>query len=83
MSTTHKPSGGGRSEVTAPGVRPSRDEVIARTGALAAAHELQIAAMTPREQAEAAYTPGGPTVEELEQRIRADRGLPARHARAS
>lgn len=36
------------------------------------------AAMTPREQAEAAWTPGcGHTVDELEALIRADRGLPA------
>lgn len=34
------------------------------------------AEMTPREQAEAAYTPTGPPVDELEDRIRARRGLP-------
>lgn len=34
------------------------------------------AEMTPREQAEAAYTPTGPPVDELEDRIRAERGLP-------
>ena len=34
------------------------------------------AQMTPREQAEAAYTPTGPPVDELEDRIRARRGLP-------
>lgn len=33
--------------------------------------------MSPRQAAEAAYTPGGPSVEELERRIRAHRGLPA------
>lgn len=38
------------------------------------------AQMTPREQAEAAYTPTGPSVEELEARIRARRGLPAARA---
>lgn len=30
-------------------------------------------AMTPREAAEAAYCPGGPSLDELEHRIRADR----------
>jgi excisionase family DNA binding protein len=33
-------------------------------------------AMTPREQAEAAYTPTGASVDELEDRIRESRGLP-------
>jgi hypothetical protein len=35
--------------------------------------------MTPREQAEAAYTPTGPSVEELEDRIRSSRGLAPIH----
>lgn len=35
--------------------------------------------MTPREQAEAAWRPGGPTVDELEDRIRIRRGLEPIH----
>lgn len=34
-------------------------------------------ARTPREAAEAAWIPGGPPVDELEQTIRADRRTPA------
>jgi len=42
------------------------------------------ALMTPREQAEAAWTPGcGYTVDELEDLIRQDRGMPPIHSKAS
>lgn len=57
--------------------------VLARVRAEAAAH------MTPREQAEAAHQPGddaigNPSIDEVEARIRARRGLPAAiHAQAS
>lgn len=39
--------------------------------------------MTPREQAQAAYTPTGPSIDELEDRIRARRGLPPLHSQAA
>lgn len=58
----------------------TRDEAIDAAGKTFAAGRRQAAAMTPREQAEAAYTPTGPSVDELEDRIRARRGLPLRHA---
>ncbi|HEY0889330.1 MAG TPA: hypothetical protein VGE38_06955 [Nocardioides sp.] len=35
--------------------------------------------MTPREQAQAAWTPDGPSVDELEDRIREHRGLTPLH----
>lgn len=37
------------------------------------------AGMSPREQAEAAYQPGGPSVDEIEDRIRIKRGLAPLH----
>lgn len=37
-------------------------------------------AMTPREAAEAAYSPGGPSIDELEQLIREDRASRRRTA---
>ena len=54
------------------------DEAIEAAGAALAASERACAQMTPREQAEAAYTPTGPPVDELEDLIRADRGLEPR-----
>lgn len=43
-----------------------------------------VAQMTPREQAEAAWSPTSRhSVDELEDLIRADRGLPPVHAQAS
>lgn len=54
----------------------TRAEALTAYGDLAAQHALTEAAMTPRELAEKAHTPGGPPVEELEARIRAERGLP-------
>jgi hypothetical protein len=62
----------------------TRAEALAAYGDLAAEHDLAMESMTPREQAEAAWTPTSRlTVEELEDRIRAERGLPAKHAKAS
>jgi hypothetical protein len=61
----------------------SREEAIQRAGQNLAASDLALAQMTPREQAEAAWTPTSPcTVDELEQRIRADRGVEP-HARSA
>ncbi len=54
--------------------RPS-PEAIRRAGEVFAMGEIAAEQMTPREQAEAAYTPTGPPVDELEDRIRARRGL--------
>ncbi len=60
--------------------RPSR-EAIREAGRVLAAARRTADAMTPRELAEAAWTPTtGCTVDELEDEIRADRGLPPRHA---
>ena len=57
----------------------TRAEVIAAAGDLAAEQWLARQSMTPREQAEAAVTPGGPDVDELEDRIRVRRGLQPIH----
>lgn len=60
--------------------RPS-DAAIKKAGETLAAGDLAMARMTPREQAEAAWTPTvGCTVDELEDEIRADRGLEPKHA---
>lgn len=55
--------------------RPSQT-AIEQAGHALAVTRLAAEAMSPREQAEAAYTPTGPSVDELEDEIRADRGLP-------
>ena len=57
------------------GGRPSPAAIAAAGEALAAAWE-RFDSMTPAEAARAAYMPGGPSVEELEARIRELRGLP-------
>lgn len=66
----------------------TQDECIRRAGAVLAASDAAIAQMTPREQAEAAWTPTSKhTVDEIEDRIRVRRGLDPIHqdqpARAS
>lgn len=54
----------------------SRTEAIRTAGAKLAAAATAITQMTPREQAEAAWTPTSTkTVDELEDRIRVERGL--------
>lgn len=60
-------------------VEARRKEGIDRAAQAYADALATCALMTPREQAEAAYHPGGPSVEELEDEIRADRGLPPIH----
>lgn len=56
---------------------PTREECIAGFGADMAAIYDACDRMTPREQAEAAWTPTSrSTVDELEDRIRAERGMP-------
>lgn len=55
----------------------TKDECIAAAGrALAEAHARR-EALSPRAAAEAAHRPGGPTVDELEARIRAQRDTDA------
>lgn len=64
--------------------RPTEAECIRRAGAVLAASDLAIAQMTPREQAEAAWTPTSRlTVDELEDRIRVHRGLDPIHRQGS
>lgn len=59
--------------------RPTKAEAIARAGQIAAAGDLAAAAMTPRELAEASWTPTSRrSVDELEDLIRAERGLAPR-----
>jgi len=63
-------------ELPTPELR-TREQAIARAGKAWAQARHAMAQMTPREQAEAAWHPGHPnTVDELENRIRARRGLP-------
>lgn len=58
----------------------TREEAIAAAGDLAAVQFLARQAMTPREQAEAAFTPTSRfTVDELEDLIRIDRGMEPIH----
>lgn len=58
---------------------PTRAEAIASAGAKLAAARMTCAQMTPREQAEAAWTPTSPySVDQLEDRIRARRGMEPR-----
>lgn len=59
--------------------RPSAKAIVA-AGQVLAAGRAAAEQMTPRELAEAAYTPTGPSVDELEDRIRRRRGLPLAHA---
>ncbi|MEE3128451.1 MAG: hypothetical protein VX494_14685 [Actinomycetota bacterium] len=65
--------------------RPTEAECIRRAGAVLAASDLAIAQMTPREQAEAAWTPTEPfSIEEKEDLIRERRGLsPVHHDAAA
>lgn len=59
------------------------DAAIKNAGRTLALGRQLAASMTPRQQAEAAWTPTGPPVDELESLIRAERGLPARIRQAS
>lgn len=65
------------------GPMPTEAECIAKAGRVFAQMEATAAQMTPRQLAEASYTPTGPSVDELEAMIRAERGLPARIKQAS
>ena len=56
-------------------------EAIADASLVLARARADLIEKPPRESAEAAYVPGGPTVDELERRIRALlAGVPADHA---
>ena len=60
----------------------TREQAIRAAGEVLAASWAACAQMTPREQAEAAWTPTSPySVDELEEQIRAQRGEP--HARSA
>jgi hypothetical protein len=60
-------------------VTTSREQAIQTAGEKLAASRVACAQMTPREQAEAAWTPTSAlSVDELEDRIREERGLPPR-----
>lgn len=62
---------------------PTEQECIDAAGAVLAASDLAIAQMTPREQAEAAWTPTSKdSVEQIEDRIRVRRGLTPIHGDA-
>jgi hypothetical protein len=62
---------------------PTQDEVLAKASRTYAAGLIAQEQMTPREQAEAAHTPTSRfTVDELEDQIRADRGLDPIHRQA-
>jgi Ser/Thr protein kinase RdoA (MazF antagonist) len=62
--------------------KPTREEAVATAGRVAAQMEAVAAQMTPRQLAEASWSPTSRyTVDELEAEIRADRGFPV--ARAS
>jgi hypothetical protein len=57
--------------------RVTREEAIQRAGEVLADEAIACLQMTPREQAEAAWTPTSPySVAELEELIRAERGHP-------
>lgn len=62
----------------------SRSEAVSNAGRVLAATRAKQAAMSPREQADAAWEPTcGKTVQELEDQIRAQRGLPRTRRKAS
>lgn len=52
----------------------TRDECIQAAGRVLARINYLIATRSPRESAEAAWVPGGPSLDELEARIRVLRG---------
>ncbi len=58
----------------------TREECIQAAGRELARIRWQLATRTPRESAEAAWVPGGPSLDELENRIRVIRGEQGRAA---
>ena len=63
--------------------KPTRAQAIAKAGQVFAQMEATAAQMTPRQLAEASWTPTGPHVDQLKAEIRSERGLPARIKQAS
>lgn len=61
----------------------TQSEAIAKAGQTLATARSVADQMTPRELAEVAHRAGGPSVDELEDRIRGRRGLPPIHQDAS
>jgi hypothetical protein len=53
--------------------QPTRDDAIAAAGQILTDARALRDSLTPREAAEAAYRPGGPSIDELENRISAMR----------
>lgn len=62
---------------------PPSDTAIRNAGRTLALARQLVATMTPRQQAEAAWTPTSPSVDVLEARIRSERGLPVLQRLAS
>lgn len=56
----------------------TEEQAIDGAGAILARARADQAERTPAEAARLAFVPGGPSEEEIEQRIRARRGMPAR-----
>lgn len=56
------------------------DEAFEEAGRIWAAGCARQAALSPREAAEEAYVPGGPSVDDIETAIRVERALPLRDA---
>lgn len=54
---------------------PTKEEAIRAAGEVLAAGRMSAAQLTPRELADAAWSPTGPSVQELEAQIRQERGL--------
>lgn len=61
---------------------PNREECFAAAGAALAAAIERRDALSPRQAAEAAHRPGGPSVDELERRIAARRASQAQQPAA-
>jgi hypothetical protein len=61
----------------------TEDQAIEEAGAILARARADQADRTPAEAARAAFVPGGPSEEELEARIRARRGMPAKRSDAA
>lgn len=61
----------------------TQDQAVQAAGTVLARARVAQADRTPRQAAEAAYVTGGPSVEEIEDRIRARRGMAPRSSSAA
>lgn len=62
----------------------TKAEALAAYGEIAAEHQIAMEQMTPREQAEAAWSPSSRySIDQLEDLIREQRGYPALNRQAS